>query len=241
MGPDELPAFGTPWRLHLLGDPLYRVDLRVKAPRVPAKAGSETWPAYTEEPAPASDASDSARLAWAVKATLLDAAKAEPVVPTSIENSLLSIRREALPANLRPVLDGLRIDALPRSRGRSDEFLAVLAAVPPTETSPRVARAVVSAQMARFRRAIEANEWGRALKLWEAIIAREAPDQVRVEMTTVLGKLLVKLNRKPIWELRLKEAIAETKNPAESRYLRDELDRTEKAKGPAAKPSVRRE
>lgn len=242
MGPDENPAFGTPWRLHLLGDPLFRLDFReARAPRWPSLDLTEGWPAYAEEPAPPANATDGAKLAWAAKMTFFDAAKGDtlPLRP-ALEAALIGIRRDALPANLRPILDDLRIDALPRSKSHAGDLLASLAAVPAPEAATNVVRTVLSARFARLRRAIDRNEWNASLALWESIERSAAPQEIKQASLTMVGALATRVGHSLLWKNRVRMALEGRETSPETKHLRDELTRLKGATGGISAPSTRR-
>ena len=239
MVPEENPVFGGPWRLHLIGDPLFRVQSRgVAAPRLPDFTPARAWPAYSEEIAPKSG--DLARLAWATKTTLIDAAMGKTSLRPDLESALLAIRRAALLAEYRPMLDGLRIDALPRSAQHSDDFLARLASIPPEESTPRVARAVLTARVAQLRRAVGAARFLAALPAWEAIERSTASPTVRRDLTIAMGRAAVQANAGTAWVARLRAVLKGREEEPEAKHLRDELDRAQKQLKPTVPPSIRR-
>lgn len=230
MGPDENSVFGGPWRLHLLGDPLYRIDLRAaKAPRWPAAGESADWTVYSYEEQPAAGAGEIEQLAWAAKTAILDAASGTPGLRPALEQALIALHRQYLPAPLRPVLDGLWIEALPRSKDHADEILKLLISIPGAERSPRVSRTIVSATAARFRRAVEDKDFDRALGFWQQLEEGNTIDTVRREMTKVMGMLAEQSNHAEAWSEKLKAAITAREKGGGVKYLRDELTRIEKA------------
>lgn len=242
MGPDENPAFGTPWRLHLLGDPLFRIDFReARAPRWPSLDLTDNWPRYAEESAPPPDATEGTKLAWAAKTTFLDAAKGDalPLRP-ALETALIGIRRDALPASLRPILDDLRIDALPRSKGRADDLLASLAAVPAPEAAPNVVRTVLSARFAGIRRAVGRKEWNASLSLWELIERSSAPLEIKEASLKMVGGVASQTGHAILWKTRLANALEGRESSPETKHLRDELGRLKASTGGVSAPSMRR-
>lgn len=157
MGPDEFPEFGAPWRLHLLGDPLYRIDARgAGADRAAWWEETSGWPELTAGPRPPAAAPEADRLDWAWRETLQDAASGREA--DAVEDTLLAIRRESLPQGRRAVWDGLMVDLLPRSRARRLEILARLDAVPTSERSPSVARTIAWARRVETQAALDRRE-----------------------------------------------------------------------------------
>ena len=136
----ESPAeqFGCPWRLVLLGDPLYRVIPKNQRPGRVEWPAIAQWPAYAPAPAPADTDGDTARLAWALKDAIVTACRkrndlaVDPAV-------LLSIERDALPPARRPLYDDLLADALPHAR-QPGVIRARLEAIPAQERSPSAQR-----------------------------------------------------------------------------------------------------
>jgi hypothetical protein len=57
-------ATGAPWRLRLIGDPLYRVAQTDNSPRVPNVALSGDWKSLAPSPVPPDTANNAFRLAW---------------------------------------------------------------------------------------------------------------------------------------------------------------------------------
>lgn len=111
--------FGTPWRLMLLGDPLYRLIPRAERPERIGPTGPTTdWPAYSDSAAPTASASDTDRIRWCLQTALLQAARLEggpardawQTVVLGIEN------RESLPPPMRPVYDALLADLITLAR-----------------------------------------------------------------------------------------------------------------------------
>ena len=242
MGPDENPAFGTPWRLHLLGDPLFRIDFReARAPRWPSLDLTENWPAYADESAPPPTVTEGAKLAWVAKMTFFDAAKGDayPLRP-ALESALIGIRRDALPANLRPILDDLRIDALPRSKSHAEELLASLAAVPAPEAAPNVVRTVLSARFARLRRAVVRKEWNGSLTMWESIERSSAPWEIKQASVKMVGGLATQTGHAILWKTRLAGVLEGRESLPETKHLRDELARLKASAGGVSAPSIRR-
>ncbi len=242
MGPDENRAFGTPWRLQFFGDPLFEFNPRTaRAPRWPIYEPTQSWPVYADEPAPAATASPTARLAWAAKATILDAMKSNTGPPReAVETILVGMKRESLPPNLRVILDDLRIDAMPRSREHTGELLIALGAVPAAEATPALIHAVLHGRLARFRRAAERADWAVCLNLWDDIQQSSAPGDHKEFATKHVGSLASKANHLVTWKARLNAILTGKAASPETKYLRDELERINKATGKGAAPSLRR-
>jgi hypothetical protein len=115
----EDPFFGSPWRLHLLGDPLYRLDPKAaKVPRLRTWAPLDGWPSYDAEPPPPPSSTDLARLRWALEYAIARAGqRAGGRERTGWEAVMLSIDRPDLPAGqARQVYDDLMADLVTFAR-----------------------------------------------------------------------------------------------------------------------------
>ncbi len=241
MGVDENEVFGGPWRLHLLGDPLFRLDPReAKAPRWPASKPTSDWPAYEAGPRPTgASAGDVALLGWVAKATLVDAATSAPP-SADLESALLGIHREALAANLRLVLDGLRIDALPRSGPRAEALAEALVRIPDAGRSPNVVRALDSWRAATIAAAVERKDFKKALRTWIALSGPNVPGDYKAELTLRVGQLAQATSNLGPWRDQVEAALKGRESPAEAKFLRDELARLDKLPIPPEPKSVRR-
>ncbi len=116
---EEDPLFGTPWRLHLLGDPLYRIDpTAAKAPRMKTWEPVQGLPEFKEEPPPPPTSADLVRLRWTLETALAQARRrAGGRERAGWEVVLLSIDRSALPAGqARQVYDDLLADLVTFAR-----------------------------------------------------------------------------------------------------------------------------
>ncbi len=93
--------FGHPWKLVVLGDPLYtlvRVDgNRPRSHDFPAAAA---WIPYAASPPPAPDSAETVRLGWAVNAALIQATAGADDASAGILAVLRSIDRLRLPVGL---------------------------------------------------------------------------------------------------------------------------------------------
>ncbi len=136
-------AFGAPWRLHLLGDPLWRLDPQAaRRPRLAGWVATESWPAYAERPIPPAGASDADRLIWCLQAALVRAARLDGgEARRAWEGELLAVRRDALSGRLREVYDDLLADLVTFAR-RGTPWLARVEAIPEAQRSDALARAI---------------------------------------------------------------------------------------------------
>ncbi|MDB5352203.1 MAG: hypothetical protein JWN86_3450 [Planctomycetota bacterium] len=243
MGMDENPVFGGPWRLMLLGDPLYRLDLRAaKAPRWPSYELTDNWTAYADAPLPnGPGVSEGARLAWAAKTTILVASRNQaPTDRPELEATIVSLRREGLAPNLRPILDDLLIDLLPRSRDRREQLLDALLAIPEAERSPKVRRAIETGRLTLLASAINRKDFTLAVKVWDLIVRSDATMELKQESTRRVGQLAEKSAHVAPWKTRLKEIMRDRPGIPEANMLQREFERIEKLGAKAVAPSVRR-
>ncbi len=135
--------FGTPWRLHLLGDPLYRLDPNAaRAPRLKTWQGSAEWPAYAERSLPAPSADDATRLQWALQTAIVQAARREGgEARNEWSRVMLSISRANLAPELKPVHDDLLADLVTFAR-RNTPWRAKVEAIPQAERSDALRRSL---------------------------------------------------------------------------------------------------
>jgi hypothetical protein len=143
---EEDPWFATPWRLHVLGDPLYRLDPEsAKAPRVEGWAPLEGLPAYGEEAPPPVSAPDLARLHWALKSAIVQARAGDRVdrrLRTGWEGVMLSIDRSAVGSDrAKGVYDDLLADLVTFARPGLP-WRERVEAIPADERSGALARSV---------------------------------------------------------------------------------------------------
>ena len=122
--------FGHPWRLVVLGDPLYtlvRADgSRRRSHDFPA---TSAWTPYAASPPPAPDAPETVRLGWALNAALIQTTAGAADASAGILAVLRSIDRARLPEAFRPVFDDLTAVMLYEGR-RLDALRAFVSAIP---------------------------------------------------------------------------------------------------------------
>lgn len=115
----EDPGFGQPWRLHLLGDPLYRLDsAAAQRPRLPTWEPVKPFKAYVEFEPPPPSSPDLARLKWCLETGLVHASRRQGGrLRLGWEAVMLSIDRSALPeGKAREVYDDLLADLVTFAR-----------------------------------------------------------------------------------------------------------------------------
>lgn len=226
-GPYE--PFARPWRLHYLGDPLYRVspgDLKI--PRVLEIATTKTFPTFAPPARPPSVAADdSTKLAWVERAGLVSPSRRDAPATTPI---LLSIRREKLLDKEVRRYDGLLVEAA-LEQSPSKALRAALARIATEETAPKIRRLSETMLLNDFYRSVASDVWTRAVADWEAILPSPTSLDVQSDLIARLSRFADRPARLLDWRKRLRAAIArldETKQPALVKLLRDESARTER-------------
>ena len=205
--------FGEPWKLVVLGDPLY-----TPIPRYPVAARSRAfpeppgWVPYAPTPPPAPDAPEASRLAWALNAALTDTTASAGDMTDGILAVLRTIGRDRLDPPLRGVFDELQAVLLFQSL-RFEALRAAFAAVPRAERSPVAARLAVSASMAEFQQALARDNFDRGLATWSFLIRAGTPSDFQVVLTARLGPLANTPTRREDWLRRLRAASSEADSP----------------------------
>jgi hypothetical protein len=168
LTPEELPPFGSAWRLVYLGDPLYTLPPAAPASRQAAEGTDwAAWPTYRETDPPPAEADPRARFAWALRAALVAAAADRPPGDDLVE-VLAALPRTRLSAREQALLDDLLTDSLLRL-DRLEALVDRLAAVPGDDWSPRARRSINSARLALLQRAIGRRDWPVSLRLYSEL------------------------------------------------------------------------
>ena len=197
----EESPFGIPWRLHYLGDPLYR--LARPAPRVAAIPAVSSWPELHPGPRPADRAEAADRLDWAYKVALAPPREAAGV---DLPAFLLAIPRASLAPALRPRFDAQLADALFQA-GRLTDLIRRLDQVPREEATPDVRRWLETARVASLHAALAGGHWGPALAIWDELIRSDAPADLKAIVTARVGALATTVDRRRPWAARLRATI----------------------------------
>jgi hypothetical protein len=199
--------YGEPWKLVVLGDPLYALprpeDRRARFLDYPTPPA---WVVYAATPPPAPDAPEAARLAWAVNAALVQTTASAADSSDGIVAVLRSVDRARLPEALRPIHDELLAVVLYQT-GRFDGVRAAVTAVPKAERSPTAARLAFSASLAEFSRAVAAQDFERAAGAWSALARSEADAEFKKSVTARLAPLADTPSRRDTWRARLRAAL----------------------------------
>ncbi len=161
-------AFGFPWRLVYLGDPLYRVDVDPDRSRRPSPAAPPPG-ARLLSARPRPDSDDAAEtLDWCYDATLLAVATLGDAGTPDVLEALSNLDRGRLDAGRRAKLDALLIE---RSTAAGDVsgLIERLLGIPVGERSPTVWRALETAVLDELAARLRANRLDEALNLWGRI------------------------------------------------------------------------
>jgi hypothetical protein len=221
--------FGDPWKLVLLGDPLYRLRSRGTAPaRAQDFAATASWPVYSEPPPPKPDAPESTRLGWAVKASLVRQTSASSRGPEEVIAVLRSIDRGRLDRGVRGILDELTM-RLMYSHDRLDDLLAVYRAIPSGERSALTRRLALSAVLAAFHRSLGIRDFDRATALWVELISLEPDIFFKARITPRVGPLADTPSRRENWRRILRAAANPLDNSEAGGPVAEELKRVERA------------
>jgi hypothetical protein len=261
----EHEAFGRPWRLVYIGDPLFAfrptpfsslanrlaprtrdLDARQGRWRVLERSGREP----TDPPS-----GESARLDWCRAAALAalchprkesqegDEARGSRSPALGWPSILTGIDRQALDPALRPVLDELVLDTLLHS-GDTDRLLAWLMRIPPSDCTSRDWQAIESVAMTQLMRHIGKKSLSPALDLWDEVFRRPWPasSPFPAQLTRRLAGLVdtdPALFRETYRDrLRQTSAFltASPTRPSHLSVVKEELERVERAMVPSSVP-----
>ena len=225
----RVERFGQPWRMVYLGDPLYRIKERSKAPRIARWEPSATWPAYAGSPRPPV-ADDAELLAWSLKSALAglqrdpagEATGGEPV------DALLGLRRDRLPATLRPVYDALLTDLLINARKRS-LLKTKIAGIPEVDRSPLLRRTYETILAIDLNYALSSKDGPKARAAWSDLIQADVLRQFKEQSTARVGQFHDSPARRTEWAKLLRSTLQSREKSPEAGTIRDELKRVQDA------------
>ncbi len=207
MTPYEILPFGNPWRLVLLGDPLFRLGNPGRRVGAETFKATSSWSAYRFEAPPSPSTASVAKLAWAAKATL---AAGLPQAPKNAKEGLaavlLSVQREGLPADARGLYDALLTDALFQVN-RLPELRGKLGLVPNDQRSPDLKRRLETARVVNLQSALVTDKWTDALACWEELMRSDSPHELKAQ---IMGRMTPHVANPPKskeWESSLKSAL----------------------------------
>ena len=223
--------FGQPWRLVFLGDPLYRLRPRKAAdePRVVRWASTADWPVYVDSSRPA-NVSDVDLFQWALKTSIarFQSALANGSTSDDIADALLSIRRDRLPVEFRPIYDALLTEMLLQGRRRS-ALKARISAVPEAEQSPALRRTHETLLSIDLNLALNRGDASRSRSIWAELMKTDAPRDFKVQATDRVGRLADSPIRRHDWALLLRETLGSRPKPADAEIIVTELTKVDQA------------
>ena len=226
-GPYE--PFARPWRLHYLGDPLYRIAPgNLKSPRGLETGTTKNFKTLAPTAnTPPDKADDSRKLDWVERSTLVASSRtnASPTQPF-----LLSIRRSKLSGPDKQKFDAMLIE-MSLDQNPSKELRDELARIPPEDMAPKSRRMLETIRLNDFHQAIASGTWPRAVADWEEMLLRGSlAADLQADILGRLSRFADRPGRLADWRKRLRAEIAEideNKQPALVKLLRDEQARTE--------------
>lgn len=204
---------GNPWRLVFLGDPLYRIDPeRARNPlaRVKPRGDSARWPSYEESPRPTTG-DDFARLAWTLKTALArlregqSGAMQGPEAGDVLVAEILGIRREALPAESRRILDALAVEVLLAAKRRT-ALRGYLLGLPEPERATSSRRAIETLLTADFHANLARQDAARVRADWIELMKLDAPVAFKKGATSRAGRLATTADQIAAWMATLDDA-----------------------------------
>jgi hypothetical protein len=221
--------FGQPWKLVVLGDPLYRL-VRVDGDRQRSHdfPGTASWIVYGASPPPKPDDPEPDRLGWALNAALIQATAGAPDTSGGVLAVLRSIDRGRLPGAYRPVFDELTAVLLYDAR-RLDALRAFVAATPRPERTAGAVRLAVSAALAEFAQSVARGDFERAAPLWSEMVGAGVDPDFVGQLTARLGPLADAPSRREVWRERLRSALTVLENRDAKNVLTAELKRLDEA------------
>jgi hypothetical protein len=189
----EQEAFGRPWRLVYLGDPLFAfrpLSFQSRETRLAARtrnlaARPDRWHVieleHAEQEPMNPPTGETAQLDWCRTAAIAalchpreQGAKEDPArksrsATPAWHSVLASIDRQALEPALRPALDELVSDTL-LSSGEEDRLFVWLMRIKPGESTSRVWQTIETVAMSRLMRQLGERSLPRALEVWDEVM-----------------------------------------------------------------------
>ena len=221
---------GEPWKLVYLGDPLFQVKSGTPPSRLAPKdwpAGT-SWPRYASSPRPAADASNDARLTWAVKTAVAQLQREPGGSPRdNIDEVLRTIQRPQLGPGLTAYFDALLSDAM-LQKNQPGELSTMLALIPTAERSPAVTRLLETCQFLMLDHYLNAGSSPRAERVWSDLIRSERPPDILEQITGRMGVLADSPSHRAEWRTMLIAVGRRLKNTPAEPVIEAERRRIEK-------------
>ncbi len=229
LRPTRGEPFGQPWKLVVLGDPLYTIRrVELEGPRLRDYPSTPEWVVYILSPPPPPDAPEPTRLGWAVNAALLHTTSSGADPSDRILAVLRSVDRARLTPPFRAIYDDLK--AVLEYQTRQFEALRTeVAAIPAAERTAVAARLALSGTVAEFQAALARKDFERAAALWAELLRGEGDGDFKKLVTGRLGTLADTPSRRDIWRIRLRAASSRLGEPLGPAIVGDELRRNDAA------------
>ncbi len=224
MRQSQLEAFGQPWRLVYLGDPLYRFEtkLATQTPRLPAES---SFPAYTASPFAAVPRDSNSLLAWCLKTSIVRWASRNPRTD-DVMQVLLGLPRLDLEPPLRPILDKMLVEIL-LNAGRRAELRAKLVKIPADERGPEFKLAYESTYVHDVELAVQSRDVARARRLFEEVVKSPISPELKGTLTDRLASISDSIPTMTEWRDRLQTLLRELGSAPEAESLRESLKKIE--------------
>jgi hypothetical protein len=193
LRPSMFEEFGGPWKLVLLGDPLYRLVPRSSMqPRSAEFAASKEWFVYSESAPPAGDATASSKLVWALMTALSRLHKAEQTDPKKITDDireiLNTVDRMELSDSMQLVLDSLRLELALRADSIQD-LRTALRAIPFEARTAANYRVAISCLVRHFSSAMISKDFTNASLIWSELMRINLDTEFKKQITSRVATL----------------------------------------------------
>ncbi len=219
-------AFGRPWRLIFLGDPLYRLESKPK-PRVAEWKTDVDWEVSKEFLKPSPDDPADVRLNWCVKTAYFRLQRgSKPREKAELADVLLTIDRAKLHEDLRPTYDSFLCDAL-LAANRPQDLLLQLSAIPVDTRSAQARMIWETLELSRLQQFVSRRDFESGVKLWSETVGVPAPDDFHQQATARIAALADTRDRQVAWRKRLADAQATGTAPQAAPVVERELKRIE--------------
>jgi hypothetical protein len=209
--------FGHPWRLMVFGDPMMVAEPPKGREKRIDSMTIANWPEFKPEAVPAETEEPLARLAWAVRQSLVAAAGIganETTRMKEIAQAAAKIPREKIPATVRPVRDEL-IACLAMESRQGEMALTLAREIPRAEVSPTLSRLLESAAFAEYQQAMLKNDVERALPAWRVLVTNCPRADLRDIVSKPIQTLATTPVRRRLWVRSMESLMAANDTPEE--------------------------
>lgn len=217
--------FGEPWKLVLLGDPLYTLQSSLRAPSRSTDFGATaSWVKYQRTPLDRVADNDSAKLGWALATTLANFASDAPKSQDSILPTLLAIKRANLAPAARAVLNSLLLEVAYREQKLSQVKLSYVG-IPANERTPAHDRLALAAHLVSYSRAYAEQRFDAAASAWGDLVRIGKDAEFKRMITQRTGNLADATKSIVTWTSTLKRARPAARDIETVSVIDAELDR----------------